>query len=137
MAKTISFYSHQIVKEFERAVIMRLGRILHGGAKGPGLFFILPCIDSILTLDLRTITFDVPPQEILTKGTHVYKYLLIIIFFNFDYFKDSVTITVDAVCYFRVFNPVISVINVENAQVIYNRTDALCTDFLIFQNQNF
>ena len=80
MAKTISFYSHQIVKEFERAVIMRLGRILHGGAKGPGLFFILPCIDSILTLDLRTITFDVPPQEILTKGTHVYKYLLIIIF---------------------------------------------------------
>ena len=49
-----------------------------------------------MTVDLRTITFDVPPQEILSK--------------------DSVTITVDAVCYFRVFNPVISVINVENAQ---------------------
>jgi len=84
------------VKEYERAVILRLGRILPGGAKGPGLFFILPCIDSIMTVDLRTITFDVPPQEILSK--------------------DSVTITVDAVCYFRVFNPVISVINVENAQ---------------------
>lgn len=90
------FLAIKIVKEYERAVILRLGRILPGGAKGPGLFFILPCIDSIMTVDLRTITFDVPPQEILSK--------------------DSVTITVDAVCYFRVFNPVISVINVENAQ---------------------
>ncbi len=64
--------------------------------KGPGLFFVLPCIDDIMRVDLRTITFDVPPQEILTK--------------------DSLTITVDAVCYFRTFNPTISVTNVENAQ---------------------
>ena len=56
------------MREYERAVILRLGRILPGGAKGPGLFFILPCIDSIVNVDLRTITFDVPPQEILTKG---------------------------------------------------------------------
>jgi erythrocyte band 7 integral membrane protein len=90
------FMSIKIVKEYERAVILRLGRILPGGAKGPGLFFVLPCIDSIVNVDLRTITFDVPPQEILTK--------------------DSVTITVDAVCYFRTFNPVVSVTNVENAQ---------------------
>jgi erythrocyte band 7 integral membrane protein len=83
------------VKEYERAVILRLGRILPGGAKGPGLFFILPCIDNYVQVDLRTITFDVPPQEILTK--------------------DSVTVTVDAVCYFRVHSPTISVINVENA----------------------
>jgi erythrocyte band 7 integral membrane protein len=77
------------VKEYERAVIFRLGRSLGiGGAKGPGLFFILPCIDNMITVDLRTITFDVPPQEILTK--------------------DSVTITVDAVVYFRIFNPIIS-----------------------------
>ena len=55
---------------------------------GPGLFFILPCIDNMITVDLRTITFDVPPQEILTR--------------------DSVTITVDAVVYFRIFNPIIS-----------------------------
>jgi erythrocyte band 7 integral membrane protein len=47
------------VKEYERAVIFRLGRILSGGAKGPGLFFILPCIDNIQNVDLRTITFDV------------------------------------------------------------------------------
>lgn len=85
----------KIVKEYERAVIMRLGRISSGQAKGPGLFFILPCIDQIISIDLRTVTFDVPPQEILTK--------------------DSVTITVDAVCYFRIFNPTISVVNVENA----------------------
>lgn len=90
------FMSIKIVKEYERAVIMRLGRISPGGAKGPGLFFILPCIDSITRIDLRTITFDVAPQEILTK--------------------DSVTITVDAVCYFRVFNPTVSVTNVQNAR---------------------
>lgn len=77
-------------------VIFRLGRILNGGAKGPGLFFILPCVDNLVNVDLRTITFDVPPQEILTK--------------------DSVTVTVDAVVYFRIFDPVASVINVENAQ---------------------
>ena len=84
------------MQEYERAVILRLGRILPGGAKGPGLFFILPCIDTIVKVDLRTVTFDVAPQEILTK--------------------DSVTVTVDAVCYFRIFNPVIAVTKVENAQ---------------------
>jgi len=85
------------VKEYERAVIYRLGRNLAGsGAKGPGLFFVLPCVDNVNLVDLRTITFDVAPQEILTK--------------------DSVTITVDAVVYFRIFNPVVSVTNVANAQ---------------------
>ena len=58
-------YCLKIVKEYERAVIFRLGRSLLGGPKGPGLFFILPCIDNIITVDLRTITFDVAPQEIL------------------------------------------------------------------------
>ena len=52
------------MKEYERAVILRLGRILPGGAKGPGLFFILPCIDTCVYVDLRTITFDVPTQVI-------------------------------------------------------------------------
>lgn len=73
-----------------------MGRNLSGGAKGPGLFFVLPCVDEITTIDLRTITFDVPPQEILTK--------------------DSVTITVDAVVYYRIFDPVKSVNKVANAQ---------------------
>merc|ERR1711868_27212 len=73
----------------------RLGKIKKGGAVGPGLFFVLPCLDNIVTVDLRTVTFDVPPQEILTK--------------------DSVTVAVDAVVYFKVFNPMNSVINVANA----------------------
>lgn len=90
------FFTLKVVQEYERAVIFRLGRNLSGGAKGPGLFFILPCIDEITTIDLRTITFDVPPQEILTK--------------------DSVTVTVDAVVYYRIFDPVQSVNKVANAQ---------------------
>ncbi|XP_038046881.1 mechanosensory protein 2-like [Patiria miniata] len=82
------------VQEYERAIIFRAGRLLPGGAKGPGLFFILPCIDEFRVVDLRTLSFDVPPQEILSK--------------------DSVTVTVDAVVYFRVQNPTMSIVNVEN-----------------------
>lgn len=60
----------QIVQEYERAVIFRLGRLVKGGAKGPGLFFIFPCMDNYLKVDLRTVTFDVPPQEVcITKFT--------------------------------------------------------------------
>ncbi|CAF0920188.1 unnamed protein product [Adineta steineri] len=86
----------KVVQEYERAVILRLGRILPGGAKGPGLFFILPCVDTIIKVDLRTATFNVPPQEVLTR--------------------DSVTVAVDAVVYSRVYNPVISVTNVKDTQ---------------------
>lgn len=85
----------KIVQEYERAVIFRVGRLRAGGAKGPGIFFVLPCVDNYLKVDLRTVSFDVPPQEILSK--------------------DSVTIAVDAVVYFRVSNPVSSVVNVEDA----------------------
>jgi erythrocyte band 7 integral membrane protein len=85
----------KVVQEFERAVIFRLGRIASGGAKGPGLFFIIPCTDSFIKIDLRTVSYDIPPQEILTK--------------------DSVTVAVDAVVYYRVANATISVINVEDA----------------------
>lgn len=85
----------KVVKEYERAVIFRLGRLLSGGAKGPGVFFILPCIDSYTKVDLRTRTYDIPAQEVLTK--------------------DSVTVAVDAVVYYRVNNATISIANVENA----------------------
>ena len=58
------------MKEYERAVILRLGRLLPGDAKGPGLFFILPCIDGFIKVDLRTVSFNVPPQEsILNRNT--------------------------------------------------------------------
>ena len=83
----------KIVAEYERAVIFRLGRT--DGAKGPGLFFVIPCIDDIIRVDLRTVSFDIPPQEILTK--------------------DSVTVAVDAVIYFRIYDAVMSVTGVANA----------------------
>ncbi|XP_063699332.1 band 7 protein AGAP004871 isoform X1 [Culicoides brevitarsis] len=85
----------KVVQEYERAVIFRLGRLVQGGAKGPGIFFILPCIDAYARVDLRTRTYDVPPQEVLTK--------------------DSVTVSVDAVVYYRVSNATVSIANVENA----------------------
>merc|ERR1712178_61329 len=83
-----------IVPEYERAVIFRLGRLI--GVKGPGLFFVLPCIDDLHRVDLRTVSFDIPPQEILTK--------------------DSVTCQVDAVVYYSVVDPKASIANVENYQ---------------------
>ncbi|KAL9907892.1 band 7 protein AGAP004871-like isoform 2-T2 [Glossina fuscipes fuscipes] len=58
------FVCFKVVQEYERAVIFRLGRLMQGGAKGPGIFFILPCIDSYARVDLRTRTYDVPPQEL-------------------------------------------------------------------------
>ena len=57
-------FFRQVVQEYERAVVFRLGRLRSGGAKGPGLFFIMPCVDSYKKVDLRTVSFDVPPQEV-------------------------------------------------------------------------
>jgi len=85
----------RMVQEYQRAVIFRLGRVKKGGAVGPGLFWIIPCIDTMQVVDLRTVSFDVPPQEILTK--------------------DSVTVSVDAVVYYKISNPMASVCNVSNA----------------------
>ena len=52
-------------QEYERAVIFRLGRLLSGGAKGPGVFFIIPCLDVYEKIDMRTATFEIPPQEVM------------------------------------------------------------------------
>ncbi len=83
----------KIVKEYERAVIFRLGRV-QGGAKGPGLFILIPSIDRMVKVDLRTVTMDVPPQDIITR--------------------DNVPARVNAVVYFRVIDPNKSVLEVEN-----------------------
>ncbi len=80
----------KIVQEYERGVIFRLGRLI--GAKGPGLFLIIPFIDKMVKVDLRVITMDVPSQEVITK--------------------DNVTVRVNAVVYFRVVNPEDSVVKV-------------------------
>uniref|UniRef100_A0A1I8GV02 PHB domain-containing protein n=1 Tax=Macrostomum lignano TaxID=282301 RepID=A0A1I8GV02_9PLAT len=85
----------RVVTDYERAVVFRLGRVLGQDGKGPGLFFVVPCCDLVRKVDLRTVTFDVPPQEVLTK--------------------DSVTVAVDAVVFYRIFSPVVSVTNVEDA----------------------
>ena len=73
----------KIVKEWERGVILRLGRLI--GAKGPGLFIIIPFVDRMIKVDLRVVTMDVPRQDVITK--------------------DNVTVQVDAVVYFRVVEP--------------------------------
>ena len=57
-------FAVKVVQEYERVVIFRLGRLLSGGARGPGIFFIVPCVDSYQKVDMRTLTFDVPPQEV-------------------------------------------------------------------------
>ncbi|XP_054270525.1 band 7 protein AGAP004871-like isoform X2 [Macrosteles quadrilineatus] len=88
------FISFRVVQEYERAVIFRLGRLRRGGARGPGIFFILPCIDNYCKVDLRTVSFDVPPQEVLSR--------------------DSVTVHVDAVVFYRVNSPTMATNNVEN-----------------------
>ena len=54
----------KVVQEYERAVIFRLGRLLTGGARGPGVFFIIPCVDIYEKIDLRTATYEIPPQEV-------------------------------------------------------------------------
>ncbi|XP_060067554.1 stomatin-like [Ylistrum balloti] len=87
--------SIKVVREYEKAVIFRLGRVVSGGAKGPGLFCLHPCIDDFKKVDMRTLSFDIPPQEILSK--------------------DSVTVAVDAVIYCYIFDAVMSVCNVQNA----------------------
>ena len=58
------FFIVKVVQEYERAVIFRLGRLLSGGAKGPGVFFVIPCLDVYEKIDMRTATYDVPPQEV-------------------------------------------------------------------------
>jgi regulator of protease activity HflC (stomatin/prohibitin superfamily) len=85
--------SIKVVKEYERGVIFRLGRV-RGGPKGPGLFILLPFIDKMVKVDLRTVTMDVPPQDIITR--------------------DNVPARVNAVVYFRVIDPNRSVLEVEN-----------------------
>ena len=54
----------KVVQEYERAVIFRLGRLVTGGARGPGVFFVIPCLDVYEKIDMRTSTYDVPPQEV-------------------------------------------------------------------------
>ena len=85
-------FSVRIVAEYERGVIFRLGRLV--GSKGPGLFILLPFVDRMVKVDLRTVTMDVPPQDVITR--------------------DNVTVKVNAVIYFRVVDAQRAIIQVED-----------------------
>ena len=82
----------RVAKEYERGVIFRLGRVI--GAKGPGLFFIIPIIDREVRVSLRTVTMDIPPQDIITK--------------------DNVTVRVNAVTYFNVTEPINAIVQIRD-----------------------
>jgi regulator of protease activity HflC (stomatin/prohibitin superfamily) len=85
--------SIRIVNEYERCVIFRLGRVLDG-AKGPGIFFVIPVIDKLVKVSLQTVTLDIPPQELITR--------------------DNVGVNIHAVAYFQVVDPVKAIVNVQS-----------------------
>src|SRR5678815_3727926 len=88
----ISISGVKILKEYERAVVFRLGRMV--GSRGPGITYIIPGIEKMVKMDLRTVTMDIPPQDVITR--------------------DNVSVKVNAVLYFRVLEPTRAVIEVEN-----------------------
>ena len=83
----------KVPREYERYILFRLGRLLPE-ARGPGLFFRIPVVDQVIKVDLRTITLNIPPQEVITK--------------------DNVPVRVNAVAYFRIVEPKAAIVNVEN-----------------------
>ena len=88
---TLAGASVRILREYERAVVFRVGRLL--GAKGPGIVLLIPIVDRMVRVDLRTVTFDVPPQDLITR--------------------DNVPARVNAVAYYRVVDPVRAIVDVE------------------------
>src|SRR5215471_19359395 len=84
----------RILREYERGVIFRLGRLVGGGVRGPGLILLIPIVDKMVKVSLRTVVMDVPPQDVITQ--------------------DNVSIKVNAVVYFRVLQPQKAIVEVEN-----------------------
>ena len=92
LAIAILFMAIKVLNEYERAVIFRLGRIIEH--KGPGIIILIPGVDRMVRVSLRTVTMDVPPQDVITR--------------------DNVSVKVNAVIYFRVMEPTKAIIEVEN-----------------------
>jgi regulator of protease activity HflC (stomatin/prohibitin superfamily) len=90
------FSAIKVAREYERGIIFRLGRLL-AAPKGPGLFLLIPVVDRMVKVDLRTITLTVPPQEVITK--------------------DNVPVRVNAVAYFRIIDPKAAIVQIENYMV--------------------
>jgi regulator of protease activity HflC (stomatin/prohibitin superfamily) len=94
LAVALAGASIRVLREYERAVVFRLGRLI--GQKGPGIVLLIPIIDRMVRVDLRTVTFDVPPQDLITR--------------------DNVPAKVNAVAYYRVIDPIKSVVEVERVR---------------------
>jgi hypothetical protein len=94
LAAAVAGASIRVLREYERAVVFRLGRLI--GQKGPGIVLLIPIVDRMVRVDLRTVTFDIPPQDLITR--------------------DNVPAKVNAVAYFRVVDPVKSVVEVERVR---------------------
>jgi regulator of protease activity HflC (stomatin/prohibitin superfamily) len=90
------FSAIKVAREYERGIVFRLGRLLPA-PKGPGLFLLIPVVDRMVKVDLRTITLTVPPQEVITK--------------------DNVPVRVNAVAYFRIVDPKAAIVQIENFMV--------------------
>ena len=90
------FAAIKVAREYERGIVFRLGRLLPA-PKGPGLFILIPVVDRMVKVDLRTITLTVPPQEVITK--------------------DNVPVRVNAVAYFRIVDPKAAIVQIENYMV--------------------
>ncbi|MCC6224354.1 MAG: slipin family protein [Thermoleophilia bacterium] len=106
--------SVRVAREYERGVVFRLGRLLTP-PKGPGLFFLIPIIDKMVRVDLRTVTLNVPPQEVITK--------------------DNVPVRVNAVAYFRIIEPTNAIVQVENYMVATSQISQTTLRSVLGQHQ--
>jgi regulator of protease activity HflC (stomatin/prohibitin superfamily) len=106
--------SIRVAREYERGVIFRLGR-LRSPPKGPGLFLLIPIIDKMVRVDLRTVTLNVPPQEVITK--------------------DNVPVRVNAVAYFRIIDPERAIVQVENFMVATSQISQTTLRSVLGQHQ--
>src|SRR5215212_8040093 len=104
----------RITREYERGVIFRLGR-LHSPPKGPGLFLLIPVVDKMVRVDLRTVTLNIPPQEVITK--------------------DNVPVRVNAVAYFRIIDPEKAIVQVENFMVATSQISQTTLRSVLGQHQ--
>src|SRR6058998_2801983 len=96
------FSAIKVAREYERGIVFRLGRLLPE-PKGPGLFILIPIVDRMVKVDLRTITLNIPPQEVITK--------------------DNVPARVNAVAYFRIIEPKAAIVQVENFMVATSQSE--------------
>src|SRR5215216_1923369 len=104
----------KVAREYERGIVFRLGRLLPQ-PKGPGLFLLIPIVDRMVKVDLRTITLNIPPQEVITK--------------------DNVPVRVNAVAYFRIVDPKAAIVQIENFMVATSQISQTTLRSVLGQHQ--